>query len=94
MKLDLLSLPEDSCFSLSFIWWSGRHLYLVACIIALRSLLLLSGGMLVIYSILAIGVDFIAPVMMRSAWRRGEGESLAPQNHICLGQMGLVNPGG
>ena len=68
MKLDLLSLPEDSSFSLSFIRWFGRHLYLVACIIALHSLLLLSVGMLVISSILAIGVDFIAPMMMRSAW--------------------------
>ena len=42
--LDLVSLPDESCFNLVFIWWSSVHWYLVTCSIAFHFRLLLSGG--------------------------------------------------
>lgn len=65
MKLDLLSMPEDSCLCLAFVRWPVLCLYLVACTSVLHSFLLLRGRIAFLHSnFYSVGVVFIAPVII------------------------------
>ena len=68
MKLSLFSLPFIGWDSLCLIGWSCSLLNLAAWLSSLRSLRSSSDWSPVIVSSFIIGVDFMAPVMMRVAW--------------------------
>ena len=68
MKLSLFSLPFVGWDNLCLIGWSCSLLNLAAWLSSLRSLRSSSDWSPVIVSSSIIGVDFMAPVMMRVAW--------------------------
>ena len=66
-KLDLFSLPDDISWVLWFFGCSFEAWILIKWVKIFLSLLLLCGRMPVVSSIFCMGVDLIAPVMIRSA---------------------------